>query len=42
LEPQDEIAIWQELENETGVSAENEKMRKNAEIINRYFSSVSK
>ena len=42
LDPLDEIAIWQELENETGLSAENEKMRKNAEIINRHFATVHK
>ena len=40
MDPLDEIAVWQELEDETGLSAENEKMRKNAEIINRHFATV--
>jgi hypothetical protein len=42
LEPLDEIEIWQDLENENVVSQENEKMRKNAEIINKHFAAVQK
>jgi hypothetical protein len=41
LEPLDEIKIWEELENETG-NAVNEKLRKNAEIINKHFATVQK
>ena len=42
LEPIDEIEIWQDLESENVVSQENEKMRKNAEIINKHFAAVHK
>jgi len=38
----DEISTWQDVENENVVSNENEKLRANAEIINRHFSKVLK
>jgi hypothetical protein len=42
LEPLDEIEIWQDIERENVVSQENEKLRKNAEIINKHLTSVVK
>jgi len=41
LVPIDEIEIWQEIESET-LSQENEKLRRNAEIINKHFAPVEK
>ena len=42
IDPMDEISTWQDVENENVVSNENEKLRANAEIINRHFSKVLK
>mmetsp|Transcript_23934 Transcript_23934/g.36619 ORF Transcript_23934/g.36619 Transcript_23934/m.36619 type:complete len:352 (+) Transcript_23934:205-1260(+) len=41
LVPMDEIEVWQELENDQ-LSTDNEKMRKNAIIINRHLAPIEK
>lgn len=42
LEPLEEIETWHELENELVVNNENEKLRRNAQIICKHFANIQK